>query len=84
MLIVQQNTEDVHAIAKHLALLPKKNTSRPRVAIITQGTSPTVVAVSSTSFSLSSTGHDEKNVTVKEFPIRPIDKSEINDTNGAG
>lgn len=84
VLNLSQQTEDIHAIAKHLALLPKKNTARPRVVIITQGTEPTVVAVSSSSFSISSTGHDEKNVTLKEFPIRPVDTSEINDTNGAG
>lgn len=77
-------TKDIPSIAKHLALLPKKNTARPRVAVITQGTQPTVVAVSSATFSATGTAHDEKNATVKEFPIRMVDKSEINDTNGAG
>lgn len=62
-------TEDVVEIAKKLAQLPKKNTARPRVAVVTQGTLPTVVA----------TGAD-----VKEFSVREISKEQINDTNGAG
>lgn len=64
-------TKDIKEIAKHLANLPKKNTKRARVAIVTQGTLPTVVAVQ---------GKDE----VKEYPVRAIGKEEINDTNGAG
>ncbi|KAK4190387.1 putative adenosine kinase [Podospora australis] len=62
---------DVKEIAKALANLPKVNTQRKRVAIITQGTEPTVVAVQ---------GEDE----VKEYPVHPLAKEEINDTNGAG
>lgn len=65
------NTHDIPAIAKALANLPKKNTQRKRVAIITQGTEPTIVAVQ---------GEDE----VKTFPVHPIDKAEIVDTTGAG
>ena len=38
-------THDIPTIAKHLANLPKENKQRKRVAIITQGTEPTVVAV---------------------------------------
>ncbi|EOO02800.1 putative adenosine kinase protein [Phaeoacremonium minimum UCRPA7] len=64
-------TKDLKEIAKALANLPKENTKRKRVAIVTQGTEPTLVAVQ---------GEDE----VKEFPVHPIDKSLINDTNGAG
>lgn len=64
-------TKDVKAIAKALANLPKENKQRKRVAIITQGTEPTVVAVQ---------GEDE----VKEYPVHEIPKEEINDTNGAG
>ena len=59
------------AIAKALANLPKKNTQRPRVAVITQGTNPTVVATQ---------GQDE----VKQFPVHAISADKINDTNGAG
>jgi len=62
---------DLKEIAKALANLPKANTQRKRVAIITQGTEPTLVAIQ---------GED----TVKEYPIHVIAKEEINDTNGAG
>jgi len=62
---------DVKEIAKALANLPKVNTQRKRVAIITQGTEPTVVAIQ---------GED----AVKEYPVHAISKEEINDTNGAG
>ncbi|KAK1781586.1 Ribokinase-like protein [Copromyces sp. CBS 386.78] len=65
------NITDVKEIAKALANLPKENTQRKRVAIITQGTEPTIVAVQ---------GEDE----VKEFPVHSIDPAKINDTNGAG
>ncbi|KAK4639422.1 adenosine kinase [Podospora bellae-mahoneyi] len=62
---------DVKEIAKALANLPKLNTQRKRVAIITQGTEPTVVAIQ---------GEDE----VKEYPVHELAKELINDTNGAG
>ncbi|KAG8419958.1 adenosine kinase [Metarhizium acridum] len=58
-------------VVKHLANLPKENGKRKRVAIITQGTEPTLVAVQ---------GEDQ----VKEFPVHAIGKEQINDTNGAG
>ena len=64
-------TKDVKEIAKALANLPKENSQRKRVAIITQGTEPTIVAVQ---------GEDE----VKEYPVHVISKEQINDTNGAG
>ncbi|KAI1085864.1 Ribokinase-like protein [Whalleya microplaca] len=66
-----ENTTDVKSIAKSIANLPKANTKRPRVAVITQGTLPTVIATQ---------GQDE----VKEYPVHTIAKEEINDTNGAG
>ncbi|KAK2064231.1 pfkB family carbohydrate kinase [Colletotrichum caudatum] len=62
---------DLKEIAKHLANLPKENKQRKRVAIITQGTDPTLVAVQ---------GEDN----VKEYPVKPVAKEQINDTNGAG
>jgi adenosine kinase len=65
------NTHDIPTIAKALANLPKENKQRKRVAIITQGTDPTIIAVQ---------GEDE----VKTFPVHQIEKSEIVDTNGAG
>jgi adenosine kinase len=63
-------TKDIKEIAKHLAALPKANSKRERVAIITQGTLPTIVA--------------ENGKEVKEYPVHAIDKSLINDTTGAG
>ena len=58
-------------VVTHLANLPKENTKRKRVAIITQGTSPTLVAIQGES-------------GVKEFPVHAISAEKINDTNGAG
>lgn len=65
------NTHDIPTIAKHLANLPKANSKRKRVAIVTQGTDPTVVAVQ---------GEND----AKTFPVHKIDANEINDTTGAG
>ncbi|KAF2165188.1 hypothetical protein M409DRAFT_24572 [Zasmidium cellare ATCC 36951] len=65
------NTHDIPTIAKHLANLPKENKQRKRVAIITQGTDPTVVAVQ---------GEGD----AKSWPVHPIGKEEIVDTTGAG
>ncbi|CAG8787247.1 26359_t:CDS:2, partial [Dentiscutata erythropus] len=48
-----------------------ENTKFPRVAIITQGSEPTIVAYQETG-------------KVEEIPVIPIDKKEIVDTNGAG
>jgi adenosine kinase len=58
-------------VAKALANLPKENGKRKRVAIVTQGTLPTLVAIQ---------GEDE----VREFAVHAIEESKINDTNGAG
>lgn len=65
------NTHDIPTIAKHLANLPKKNSKRKRVAIVTQGTEETVIAVQ---------GEDN----VRTFPVHKINANEINDTTGAG
>ncbi|KAL2219843.1 Ribokinase-like protein [Thermoascus aurantiacus ATCC 26904] len=67
-------TTDIIEIAKKLATLPKKNNSRPRVAIITQGTLPTVTAVAK----------PDGEIEVKEYKVREVPKERINDTNGAG
>lgn len=64
------NTKDIKEIAKALAALPKENKQRERVAIITQGTDPTIVAVN---------GQE-----IKEIPVHAIDPKKINDTTGAG
>lgn len=58
-------------VVTHLANLPKENKQRKRVAIVTQGTDPTLVAIQ---------GEDG----VKEFPVHAIEPSQINDCNGAG
>lgn len=58
-------------VVKHLANLPKANTQKKRIAIVTQGTDATLVAVQ---------GEDK----VREFPVHAIEKEKINDTNGAG
>eukprot|EP00994_Dinema_validum_P009760 NODE_992_length_1173_cov_420.567616_g751_i0.p2 GENE.NODE_992_length_1173_cov_420.567616_g751_i0~~NODE_992_length_1173_cov_420.567616_g751_i0.p2 ORF type:complete len:340 (+),score=124.69 NODE_992_length_1173_cov_420.567616_g751_i0:71-1090(+) len=62
-------TEDVKEIATKLQSIEKKNTTRPRIVIFTQGCSPTVVATAE---------------GVKEYPVEKIDSSKIVDTNGAG
>ncbi|KAK7739552.1 adenosine kinase [Diaporthe eres] len=64
-------TKDLKEIAKLMANLPKENSKRKRVAIVTHGTEPTVVATQ---------GED----AVKEYPVHSIDKAQIVDTNGAG
>jgi adenosine kinase len=68
------NTTELVEIAKKLATLPKKNTRRQRIAIVTHGTLPTIVAVAKA----------EGDVEVKQFKIRELSKEQINDTNGAG
>ena len=67
-------TKSIVEIAKALVGLPKINKKRNRVAIITQGTDPTVVAE----------GGPEGVVEVKEYVVHPIDAKEIIDTIGAG
>jgi adenosine kinase len=67
-------TKSIPEIAKALVALPKVNKKRSRVAIITQGTDPTVVAV----------GGADGAVQVKEHVVHPIDAKEIVDTTGAG
>jgi adenosine kinase len=67
----RRQTEDIPTIAQHMANLPKANQKRPRVAIITQGSSSTVFAVS---------GVDGYRV----IPVRKISTDDIIDTTGAG
>uniref|UniRef100_H2Y554 Adenosine kinase n=1 Tax=Ciona savignyi TaxID=51511 RepID=H2Y554_CIOSA len=63
-------TKDLVEIAKKIAALPKINSTKPRIVVITQGSLPTLVA----------NGPHE----ASEHPIIPLDKSKIVDTNGAG
>ncbi|PHH82690.1 hypothetical protein CDD82_5140 [Ophiocordyceps australis] len=58
-------------VVTHLANLPKENSKRKRIAVVTQGTSPTLVAI-------------QGEPGVKEFPVHAIESEKINDTNGAG
>jgi adenosine kinase len=67
-------SKSIPEIATALVKLPKANKKRQRVAIVTQGTDPTVVAI----------GKEDGEVEIKEYPVHPIDKSEICDTTGAG
>ncbi|CAG8510895.1 4129_t:CDS:2 [Acaulospora colombiana] len=64
-------TNDLKEIVLKIAQLPKVNTKRPRVVIITQGSQPTIVAFQETG-------------KVMEIPTLPIDAKDIVDTNGAG
>jgi len=67
----QQNfgTEDIKEIALKATVLKKNNANRPRMVVFTQGCEPTIVAY-------------EGRIT--EYPIIPIKKDDIVDTNGAG
>jgi len=61
--------EDIKEIAKAVAALPKKDASRPRTVVFTQGSQSTVVAC---------------NGTVTEYPVELLPKDQLVDTNGAG
>ncbi|EFX02863.1 adenosine kinase [Grosmannia clavigera kw1407] len=65
------STDELKAIAKHLANLPKANAQRKRVAIVTHGSKPTIVAV-------------QGDADVLEFAVLPIAAADIVDTTGAG
>jgi len=67
-------TIDLKEIAKSIVALPKKNAQRPRIVIITQGTDPTIAII----------GKEDGDAEILEVPVHAIDKSQINDTNGAG
>src|SRR5271167_3194396 len=66
-------TTSIPEIAKHLALLPKVNSSRPRVVVITQGAEATIVAIA-----------QDGKVDVSEYATAKIPNEEIVDSNGAG
>ncbi|CAH2350731.1 adenosine kinase [[Candida] railenensis] len=69
------DTTDVATIAKHIAQLPKENTARPRVVVFTQGIDPTIVV---------SYDFNSKEIQSNEYPVRPLAKEQVTDTNGAG
>jgi len=68
------NTTSIPEIAKHIALLPKANSARERVVVITQGPDATVVAIAK----------KDGAVEIREYPTAGIPGDEIVDTNGAG
>lgn len=63
-------TKDMKEIGKLMVQLPKENVQRPRIVIITQGSSPVLLF------------KDEE--TIEEFPVEFLPREEIVDTNGAG
>ncbi|CAN3365073.1 adenosine kinase [Diutina catenulata] len=64
---------DVAAIAKEIAKLPKANSKTPRTVVFTQGTEPTVTVTAK--------GDDFE---VNTYPVHPLEQSAVLDTNGAG
>ena len=61
--------DDLKEVALKIAASPKKNASRPRTVIFTQGSSSTIVAC---------------NGKVEEYAVEPLAQEQLVDTNGAG
>ena len=61
--------QGIEDVSLFLSGVPKKNGKTGRLVVITQGPQPAVMA---------------KDGQVRLFPVLPIDRSEIRDTNGAG
>lgn len=70
---IDENSQD---LAVYLAGLPKKNQDKKRVVVITCGSNPAIVC--EFDFQTDSVSY------LNEIPIRPVDASQIVDTNGAG
>jgi len=66
---MEDKADDIAAIALAVSALPKKNESRPRTVIFTQGSKSTIVAC---------------NGKVTEFPVESLSADQLVDTNGAG
>lgn len=64
---------DVATIAMKLAAEPKADGSKPRMVVFTQGSNPTVVAY-----------HFADGSAVTTFPVEPLARELLVDTNGAG
>lgn len=62
-------TEDLREVAMKITQLPKLNKNRPRIAIITQGENPVLLA---------------KDGIVNEFSVTHLPPEKVIDTNGAG
>lgn len=69
-----RETKDLKEIAKMMCEVEKKNTHRPRTAVITHGTKPTITARMNA----------DMIVEFNEIPVHTISEQEISDTNGAG
>ncbi|ORY23820.1 adenosine kinase [Naematelia encephala] len=69
-------------VATNLAAASKSNASRPRLVIVTQGASSTLVASSSPSVSPSNLKLEDENP--KTYPVPKLAADKIVDTNGAG
>ncbi|PVH13804.1 uncharacterized protein CXQ87_001922 [Candidozyma duobushaemuli] len=67
--------DDIVAIAKAVAKLPKANSKRSRVVTFTHGTEPTVTVTYNA---------EADSFDVKEYPVRPLQEGSVVDTNGAG
>lgn len=67
--VEQWGLTDVKEITLRLAQLPKANGKRGRMVICTQGADPTMVI---------------REGVITEYPVIPIDRKDIVDTNGAG
>ncbi|GAA5834266.1 hypothetical protein JCM11251_000587 [Rhodosporidiobolus azoricus] len=78
-------TKDISTIASKLASLPKHNQSTPRLVVITQGPSSTVVACAAPESAASATSSTTLvNPNPKVYPVQALPKDAIVDTNGAG
>uniref|UniRef100_A0A1B6J821 Adenosine kinase n=1 Tax=Homalodisca liturata TaxID=320908 RepID=A0A1B6J821_9HEMI len=64
-----EEKEDLHKVALLMTRLPKQNTKRSRIVIITQGAEPVILA---------------KDGETKEFPVSLLPPEKLVDTNGAG
>lgn len=62
-------TENLKEIGFKMANLPKENTKRTRIVVLTQGQLPVLLF---------------ENGTVREFPVRELKECDMVDTNGAG
>lgn len=61
--------KSIRDIGKSMVALPKENSLRPRIVIITQGSSPVLLI---------------QKDSIEEFPVDKLDASQVVDTNGAG
>ncbi|KAL6017048.1 adenosine kinase [Candidozyma auris] len=67
--------DDLVAIAKEVAKLPKVNTKRSRTVVFTHGTQPTITVTYNA---------DNDSFDVNEYAVRSLAEGAIVDTNGAG